>query len=72
MQHSYTSNSLVSYLFNDCPILTKFEVDNWLAEGGIVLNEFETLRHTLSKLPRVTFQPTESSVNQILQLSRSY
>ena len=71
MQHSYTSNSLVSYLFDDCPILTKFEVEHWLAEGGIVLNELETLRHTLSNLPRVTFQPTESSVNQILQLSRS-
>jgi len=72
MQHSYTSNSLVSYLFADCPILTKFEVEHWLAEGGIQLNELETLRQSLSTLPKVTFQPTENSINHILQLSKSY
>lgn len=70
MQHSYTSNSLVSYLFKDCPILTKFEVEHWLAEGGIVLKEYETQKRTLSELPKISFQPTETSVDLILALSK--
>jgi hypothetical protein len=71
MQNSYTSNSLISYLFQDCPILTKFEVEHWLEEGGVQLQEYEIYKETLSKMPKVNFQPTETSISYILELSKS-
>lgn len=70
MQNSYTSNALVSFLFHDCPILTKFEVEHWLEEGGIVLEEYEMYKQVLGKMPKVSFQPTETSVSYILEMSK--
>ena len=70
MKHSYTLNSLVSYLFEDCSILTKFEVEHWLEEGGIILQEYEANKSILSELPKVTFQPTETSLDFILTMSK--
>ncbi len=70
MKHSYTSNSLVSFLYGDCSIFTKMEVEHWLENSQEVAKEYETLKDSLWSLPKVSFQPAKRTIENILHFNK--
>ncbi len=70
MKHSYTTNSLVSFLYGECSIFTKLEVEHWLSENQAINQEYETLKTTLWTLPKVSFKPAKRSIENILHFSK--
>ena len=70
MKHSYNSNSLISFLYGDCSLFSKLEIEHWIAENNTVEVECDALRNAVRSLPKVKFAPAHSTIENILNFSK--
>ena len=70
MDEIYTENALIRYLYNEADLFEKLEVEHALETDKNVQNIFKKFNEILDLLPKVSFVPSQKTVNQILFASK--
>lgn len=70
MKHNYTYNFLIRYIYGETALLKKLEIENAIEESETVAREYGILKKAYDLLPRVSFYPSEKTLNNILEYSR--
>jgi len=69
MKHNYTNNLLLKYLYGETSILLKLEVENAIQEDDQVKERFQELQKGYKMFPKVSFYPSDKTMNAILNFS---
>ena len=69
MQHNYTTNFLIKYLYGESSVLRKLEIENAIKEDSYIRKEYSELKKGFDLLPKVQFYPTDKTINSILTYS---
>lgn len=69
MQHNYTTNQIIKYLYCELPALEHLETEHAIAHNPEWASTYKKLKSALSVLPRFQFFPKNSVVKSILQYS---
>ncbi|HRX28320.1 MAG TPA: hypothetical protein P5235_02980 [Saprospiraceae bacterium] len=71
MDKDYTENLLLRYIYGECDILEKLEIEDSLEHDLELHGVFKTMKNAQSSLPKVSFKPKTTSVNNILGYSKA-
>lgn len=69
MKHNYFSLKFIRLLYTECDIFDRLEFENELLENSWKNEEYKKLQRAKSDLPKVLFQPKESTLKRILKYS---
>ena len=69
MQETFTSNDLIRYIYHETTMEETRKIRKALAEDAILRNEYDSLLEGYKVLPKVKFQPSKSSIQNILDYS---
>ena len=70
MQHNYSSDLIIQYLYNELPALEHLEVDYAIENEPSWENAYNGLKKAFDALPKIQFFPRQGVVRSILQYSR--
>ena len=71
MQHNYTQEELLQYIYNELDPEDYKNVENELNENYELKKEFETYNKLIKHLDKITENPSQTTVDMILEYSRS-
>jgi hypothetical protein len=63
---SYTELDLLRFIYKEVEICEYFEIDFAVSEDHNLREEYQSLKNTIDSLPAVSFDPSVSSINNIL------
>jgi len=63
---SYTELDLLRFIYKEVEVCEYFEMDFALKEDVNLRDDFRSLKETVEKLPAVSFDPSSSSIHNIL------
>lgn len=69
MEQQFTQDLLVKYLFKETSFSEKIMVESLLNEDDVLFEEYELLLNSQRQLPKVKFNPSNSSIHNILRYS---
>ena len=69
MKHNFTQNSLVRFIYKEATSAERMALTDALHEDRKLYEEYCKLRNQARKLPRVSFQPSASAIQNILKYS---
>jgi hypothetical protein len=69
MEHKYTSLQLISYLYHECDLFTKLEIEFAMEDDSTLHEDYLAMNEVKKSLPKVTFQPSKKSIDNILAYS---
>jgi hypothetical protein len=70
MKQSFTPNHLVKYLYHETTASENLAIDEAIAQDRVVADEYGQLLEAYQQLPKVKFNPSKSSIQQILGYSK--
>ena len=70
MKQSFTSISLVKYLYNETTASETLAIQEALRESAEFRQEFQEMRQAYRQLPKVSFIASRSSLKSILDYSK--
>lgn len=70
MKQSFTSTSLVKYLYNETTAAETLAMQEALRTNPELRREYQELRQAHRQLPKVTFSPSKCTLNAIRAYSR--
>ena len=71
MKHNYTFNFLIRFLYKECSVLRRFEIENQIEQDEHTRKEYLNLKKAYDKLPMVSFYPSDKAIKNILDYSQS-
>ena len=71
MTHSYSTNQIIQYLYNELPALEHLETEYAIENNPEWNNKYHRLKSTMGLLPKVQFFPKVRALKTILQYSKS-
>lgn len=69
MEENYTINALVQFIYREMPAEEAVEMAQLIEENPEVREMFDTLLLAKIQLPKARFNPSNTSLNNILQYS---
>ena len=69
MMTNFTFNDLVRFIYNETSLEETKYIRKALAEDALLKNEYDSLLEGYQELPKVTFRPSKSSIQNILDYS---
>ncbi len=69
MEKISTLNKILLFHYGDLPYPDKVEMATILAVDQSIRSEYNTLKETLKELPKVTFMPTDATLDFVLKYS---
>lgn len=69
MEETYTYDALIQYLYHEMPAAEVVEMVHSIESDDYLHAEFNALHAAKAQLPKVQFQPSKSSVSNILLYS---
>lgn len=66
MIHDYTDNTIIQFIYNECDLFDKLEMEFAMEEDSTLLEDYHELLLAKRILPDVLFSPKKSSVANIL------
>lgn len=69
MEETYTYQPLVQFLYHEMPAGDAVEMAHLIEDDDFLHAEFNTLLQGKAQLPKVLFNPSKSSISNILQYS---
>lgn len=72
MEQTYTDHSLIRFIYGDCSIPERFEIENAIENDSKLRFSFKKLFKAYKSLPKVLFRPSNEVVRNILLFSNSY
>lgn len=71
MEQCYTSEKLIQFIYGECDLFERLEIENALLHDLGLRGEYDSLHASYKKLPKVLFSPTTETVNTILAFASS-
>ena len=71
MTHHYTENQLIQFLYKECDLFDKLEMEFAMEGDSTLLEEYNDMMLSYHTLPKVLFSPKKSSIDAILAYSNS-
>ncbi len=68
IQH-YTGNNIVRFIYKECDLFEKLEMEFALEDDSTLLESYHELKDGFNTLPKVTFSPPKSCLDYILAYS---
>ena len=70
MEHNYTLNSLVRYLYKESSLLRSLEIENQINEDQNLRSYYLRLKKAFKSMPKVSFYPSDKTMDAILDYSK--
>lgn len=70
MTHNFTPNDLIRFIYRETSPQEDFSIKQWIIEDAAASHMFQKLAETSSALDMEEMEPSESSVNIILDFSK--
>ncbi len=70
MEHSYTENDLIQFIYRDMEVVDYCELLFSIDTNPELKNAYQELIDVKKDLPKVTFAPSNTSMNMILAYSK--
>jgi hypothetical protein len=71
MAHGYTENQIIKFIYKECDLFEKLEMEFAMEEDSTLMESYESLLMGYKSLPKITFSPKKSSIDAILAYSYS-
>jgi len=71
MEQDYTSEKIIQYIYGECDLFERLEIENALLHDLGLRGEYQELRDAYRALPKVTFSPATETVNSILAFANN-
>ncbi len=69
MTHDYTENNIIRFIYKECDLFEKLEMEFAMEDDSTLLESYHELMNGYTSLPKVTFSPKKSSLDAILAYS---
>jgi hypothetical protein len=66
MTHGYTENQIIQFIYKECDLFEKLEMEFAMEDDSTLLESYKELMVGYNNLPKVTFSPKKSTINAIL------
>ena len=70
MQQTFTQEDFIRFLYKETSPEESWELEQLLAEDWSANESYQELKEAMTCLPKVTFNPSDRSIERILQKSR--
>ena len=70
MEHPYTENKLVQFIYGECDLLEKLEIEDAIENDTSTKESYLSILDAYRMLPRVKFSPSGKSIESILAYSK--
>lgn len=70
MQHSFTQNQLLRFIYKETSIAETREIQQGLEEDQELYEKYQALMNGYQQLPKVQFNPSDSAIQNILGYSQ--
>lgn len=70
MEHTYTNTHIIRFLYNECDLFEKLEMEFAMEEDCTLRGKYLHLKKSFDSLPKVTFSPKKSSIDAVLAYSK--
>ena len=72
MKDAFTTNDLIRFIYREVSPDEEMRIKNFIAENPEAAEDFRLLMRSVLELDSVSLEPSESSVNIILDYSREH
>jgi len=69
MKHAYTEEHLIRFMYKECDIFEKLEIEFAMEDDSTLLDSYHSLLETRQLLPGVLFSPSKKTINKVLAYS---
>lgn len=69
MKQTFTNNDLVKFIYKETSVFETLEIQDALSEDATLFEQYQTLMGGYRELPKVTFAPTNTALQNILNYS---
>ena len=70
MKHSFTQNHLVKFIYRETSVVDTMAINEVLDQDYALYESYNELKKAHRQLPKVTFNPSENAIQNILKYSR--
>ncbi len=70
MQHSFTQNQLLRFIYKETSIAETRAIQEGLEENQELFEKYQALMNGYQQLPKVQFNPSDSAIQNILGYSQ--
>ena len=70
MTHHYTENQLIQFLYKECDLFDKLEMEFAMEDDSTLMETFEELRSSFNMLPKVQFSPKKDIIDALIEYSK--
>jgi len=71
MTHNYTQNNILTFIYNECDLFEKLEIEFAMEDDSTLMEEYNDMMLSYHTLPKVLFSPKKSCIDAILAYSKS-
>jgi len=72
MEQTYTDYSLIKFIYGECSIPERFEVEYAIENDSKIRNAFRKLMEAYKEFPKVLFRPSDRTISRVLMFSNSF
>ncbi len=70
MAHHYTQNQIIQFIYKECDLFEKLEMEFAMEDDSSLLESYEDLMYSYKQLPKLSLSPSRKCVENILEYSR--
>jgi hypothetical protein len=70
MEQTYTEEKLIQFIYGECDILERMEIEDAIANDIFTKDSFLSIMDAYRLLPKVKFSPSTKAVNKVLVYSQ--
>ncbi len=71
MEKYYTELQLIKFIYGECDILEKLEIEYALENDENVSDTYANIKKRINHMPKVKFRPKSSTLSEIMDYSKS-
>jgi len=70
MKHAYTEQNIIRFIYKECDLFEKLELEFALEDDSTLMNSYRELYLGYKALPKVLFKPKKRTIENILAYSK--
>ena len=71
MEQEFTQNQLIRYIYKETSAVESMVINEAIQEDSGLRNSYNDLHESYKKLPKATFSPSDSTIQNILKYSEA-
>ncbi len=70
MAQLYTKSNIVQFIYQELDLFTKLEMEFAMEADSTLMEYYDFLKEGYNTLPKITFSPKKSLINNVLEYSK--